>query len=94
VVKDTYCPVAPHVECRDGGFFLTDPKVNEILEFKKSGEVVMPFADFVQQQEGGLKDFDASKLEGFIFGVNSAGPAGFCLSDFEFLDEDGKVVAP
>lgn len=94
VAKDVICPVAPHRECRAGGFALTDPKANQVLEFKKSTEVVMPLSDFVQQDSGGMRDFDTSKLEGFIFGVNSAGPAGFCLSDFEFLDADGNVVAP
>jgi hypothetical protein len=93
VVATTHCPVAPGRECRVGGWTLTDPKVNKVLELKKSGEVVMPFADFVQQEDG-PKDFDTSKLEGFFFDVLSAGPVNVCLSDFEFLDKDGNVVTP
>jgi len=94
VVKNTHCPVAPGRECRAMGFSLTDPKSNTVLKFTKSAEIVMPFADFVQQRAGEMRDFDTSKLDGFFFSVGPAGPVNFCLSDFEFLDKDGNVVTP
>ncbi len=94
VIKQYSCE-PPGAACRLGGFYFTDSYSKDVVPFTHTQKVVAPFANFVQQYpETGSKTFDTTVLDGVYFESGDAGPIDFCVSDFEFLDKDGKVVEP
>jgi hypothetical protein len=89
ITTATSCPGNPF-GCFTYGFDLMTAAGSTVpADYTTPGQVIVPFANFLQTV--GTQSFDTSALEHLVFGVGS-GSYNFCIHDFKFLDAHGNEV--